>query len=60
MQIFISAGNSGAGANTVGDPAVATQLDHRRLVHHQGDLAVELWLDPVNDRPAPVLLARPA
>jgi subtilisin family serine protease len=24
MQIFLSAGNSGAGANTVGDPAVAT------------------------------------
>ena len=25
MQIFISSGNSGAGANTVGDPSVATQ-----------------------------------
>jgi subtilisin family serine protease len=25
MQIFISAGNSGAGANTVGDPSVATR-----------------------------------
>ena len=44
VQMFISAGNSGPGVNTVGDPSVATQGDERRLVHHRGHVAVELRL----------------
>ena len=33
VQMFISAGNSGPGENTVGDPSVATDGDERRHVH---------------------------
>ena len=42
-------------------PVGGDQLDQRRRVHHQGDLAVELRLRPAERQgPAPVLLARPA
>ena len=45
VQMFISAGNSGPGENTVGDPSVATKVDERRRLHHRRDLAVQLRLD---------------
>ena len=50
MQIFISAGNSGAGANTVGDPSVATNS-----ISVGAYITRETWLsnygsDPLNDK----------
>lgn len=39
MQIFISAGNSGAGANTVGDPSVATNA-----ISVGSSITAESWL----------------
>ena len=39
MQIFISAGNSGAGANTVGDPSVAT-----RSISVASSITDDTWL----------------
>ncbi|MBP2474935.1 subtilisin family serine protease [Crossiella equi] len=39
MQIFISAGNSGAGANTVGDPSVASDV-----VSVGSSITAETWL----------------
>ena len=50
MQIFISAGNSGAGANTVGDPSVATNSVSVGAYITRRDLAVELRLRPANDK----------
>ena len=35
VQMFISAGNSGPGMNTIGDPAVASRVIERRRVHHR-------------------------
>ena len=61
VQMFISAGNNGAGVNTIGDPAARGQGDERRLVHLQGDLAEQLRLRlPVHRQPARLQLARPA
>jgi subtilisin family serine protease len=50
MQIFISAGNSGAGANTVGDPSVATNS-----ISVGSYITRATWLsnygsDPLNDK----------
>ncbi|WP_328522241.1 S8 family serine peptidase [Kribbella sp. NBC_00359] len=50
MQIFLSAGNSGAGANSVGDPAVATNS-----IAVGSYITRETWLsnygsDPLNDK----------
>ncbi|WP_328996001.1 S8 family serine peptidase [Kribbella sp. NBC_01245] len=50
MQIFISAGNSGAGANSVGDPSVATNS-----ISVGSYITRETWLsnygsDPLNDK----------
>ncbi len=44
VQLFISAGNSGPGVNTIGDPSVAEQRRQRRRDHQQGDLAGQLRL----------------
>ena len=61
VQMFISAGNDGSGANTVGDPAARGQGDGHRLVHLEGDLAEQLRLRlRVHRQPARLQLARPA
>ena len=61
VQLVISAGNSGPGINTIGDPSVATDVVSVALLRHQGDLARELrfrGLDAADA--AQLLLARPA
>jgi subtilisin family serine protease len=58
MQIFISAGNSGAGANTVGDPSVATNSISAGafitratwLSNYGSDSANNNWLHPFSSR----------
>jgi hypothetical protein len=58
MQIFISAGNSGAGANTVGDPSVATKAisvgayvtDDTWLSNYGSVAANAEWLHPFSSR----------
>lgn len=58
MQIFISAGNSGAGANTVGDPSVATNsvsvgsyiTDDTWLSNYGSSAANAKWLHPFSSR----------
>jgi len=61
VQMFISAGNSGSGMNTVGDPSVASKVNERRLVHHGSDVAEELRLRlGVRGQPARLQLAWPA
>lgn len=58
MQIFISAGNSGAGANTVGDPSVATRsisvgafVTAATWLSNYGSEAANLnWLHPFSSR----------
>jgi hypothetical protein len=47
MQIFISAGNSGAGANTVGDPSVAT-----RSISVGSYITDDTWLSNYGSEPA--------
>ncbi len=50
VQMFISAGNSGPGENTVGDPSVATKVMSVGALHHRRDLGVELRLDGAGPR----------
>jgi subtilisin family serine protease len=58
MQVFISAGNSGAGANTVGDPSVATKaisvgafITHATWLSNYGsDSRYDNWLHPFSSR----------
>ena len=58
MQVFISSGNSGAGANTVGDPSVTTKsisvgafVTHATWLSNYGsDSAVDNWLHPFSSR----------
>src|SRR4029453_6044288 len=58
MQIFISAGNSGAGANTVGDPSVATNsisvgayiTRATWLSNYGSDPLNDNWLHPFSSR----------
>jgi subtilisin family serine protease len=58
MQIFNSAGNSGAGANTVGDPAVATNsmavgssiTRETWLSNYGSEAANAKWLHPFSSR----------
>src|SRR5262245_29032223 len=58
MQVFISSGNDGAGANTVGDPAVATKsiavgayvTNATWLANYGSDSAVDKWLHPFSSR----------
>ena len=44
VQMFISAGNSGPGVNTIGDPSVATDVVSVAASRQQGDLAGQLRL----------------
>ena len=61
VQMFISAGNSGAGPEHHRRPVGRHEGGQRRLVHQQGDLADELRLvDSASRQHAPVLLARSA
>ena len=62
VQLFISAGNSGPGVNTIGDPAVATDVVGVGGEHQQGDLAGQLRLGRQGQADAAVqlLLARSA
>ena len=61
VQLFISAGNSGAGINTIGDPSVATSV-----VSVASSVSKETWLSNYGSvvstplTPAQLLLARPA
>lgn len=58
MQIFISAGNSGTGANTVGDPSVATNsvsvgssiTQQTWLSNYGSEAANAQWLHPFSSR----------
>ncbi|HEY0636273.1 MAG TPA: S8 family serine peptidase [Pseudonocardiaceae bacterium] len=58
MQIFNSSGNSGAGANTVGDPSVATQsmsvgsyiTRETWLSNYGSESAESKWLHPFSSR----------
>src|SRR5262249_40441193 len=58
MQVFISAGNDGTGANTLGDPAAATNsiavgssITHATwLANYGSDSAVDNWLHPFSSR----------
>ena len=59
--MFISAGNSGPGLNTIGDPCGGDEGHERRRLHHRRHLAGQLRLRlGVRRQPAPLLLARPA
>ena len=61
VQLVISAGNSGPGINTIGDPSVAGNVISVGSSDHQGDLAGELRLGGQHAAdPAQLLLARPA
>ena len=60
MQLFISAGNSGPGLNTVGDPSVATDV-----VSVAANISKDTWLANYgrrsrSQRAVQLLLARPA
>jgi subtilisin family serine protease len=50
MQIFLSAGNSGAGANTVGDPAVATNSIAVGAYITRATWLSNYGSDPLNDK----------
>jgi subtilisin family serine protease len=50
MQIFISAGNSGAGANTVGDPSVATNSISVGAYITRATWLSNYGSDPLNDK----------
>lgn len=50
MQIFISAGNSGAGANTVGDPSVATNSISVGSYITRATWLANYGSDPLNDK----------
>jgi len=58
MQIFISSGNSGAGANTVGDPSVATNsisvgsfiTEGTWLANYGSDTLNANWMHPFSSR----------
>ena len=61
VQLVISAGNSGPGINTIGDPSVATNVVSVGVLRHQGDLAGQLRLGGEHAADAAqLLLARPA
>ena len=61
VQIFLSAGNTGPGLNTIGDPAVASDA-----VASASSISKETWLANYGsvtrdaDAAAQLLLARPA
>ena len=61
VQMFISAGNSGPGVNTIGDPSVATNV-----VSVAASVSKDTWLANYGSvvrteaGAVPVLLARPA
>ena len=50
MQIFLSAGNSGAGANTVGDPSVATNSISTGAYITRATWLSNYGSDPLNDK----------
>jgi subtilisin family serine protease len=50
MQIFLSAGNSGAGANTVGDPSVATNSISVGAYITRATWLSNYGSDPLNDK----------
>ena len=61
VQMFISAGNSGPGVNTIGDPAVASQGAGVGSYISKATWQKNYGSDSsLHRQPAPVLLARPA
>ena len=58
--MFISAGNSGPGMNTVGDPGVCGKVLERRRVHHRRHVPGRLRAQTVRGRQPALLLARAA